>query len=157
MLGLLSALTQELGAWWLVCLVTHLLPGGGQLPSPQGQAPGRCRKSPVLLRTSGSLLTFPFPSSESRPSRCLPGQCFLSRSPCLQCFPSLSDHPHDFQNDLRWRASSPICSLSPAESKTTPLHAFQALGSWTSPHFSRHISFPCPWRGWAIWALRLPS
>ena len=143
LLGLLSALTQELGARWLVCLVTRLLLGGRQRPPPMGQAPRRCGKSPVLLRISGSLF-FPFPSSESRPSSRLPGQCFLSCSPCLQGFPSLSGHPHDFQNDLRWRTSSPTCSLSPVESKTTPLQAFQALGSGTSPHFSGHISFPCP-------------
>lgn len=156
MLGLLSALRQELGAWWLVCLVTHLLPGGGQLPPPQGQAPGRCRKSPVLLQTSGSLLSFPFPSSESRPSCCLPGQCFLSQSPCLQCFPSLSDHLHDFQNDFRWRTSSPTCSLT-CGIKNNPFTCLPGPGLLDiTPLFTSHL-LSLSWRGWAIWVLRSPS
>ena len=156
LLGLLSALRQELGAWWLVRLVTHLLPGGGQLTPPQGQAPGRCRKSPVLLQTSGSLLSFSFPSSESRPSCCLPGQCFLSQSPCLQCFPSLSDHLHDFQNDLRWRTSSPTCSLT-CGIKNNPFTCLPGPGLLdVTPLFMSHLLF-LSWRGWTIWVLRSPS
>lgn len=156
MLGLLSALTQELGAWWLVCLVTRLLLGGHQRPPPMGQAPRCCGKSPVLLRISRSLF-FHFPSSESRPSSRLPGQCFLSCSPCLQGFPSLSGHPHDFQNDLRWRTSSPTCSLFTCGIKNNPFTSLPGPGLFDlTPLFRPHL-LSLSWRGWAIWVPRLPS
>lgn len=73
----------------------------------------------------------------------LPPRPVLSQPVSLPpVFPSLSDHPHDFQNDLRWRTSSPTCSLSPAESKTT-LHMPSrpwALGR----HPTFHATSPFP-------------
>lgn len=54
LLGLLSALTQELGAWWLVCLVTHLLPASnGTSPAALWEEPGAAADQRV------SVLSFP--------------------------------------------------------------------------------------------------
>lgn len=143
MLGLHSALTQELAAWWLVCLVT-ISCQAESAPVSTGTSPGRCRKSPVLLRTngsllrtSGSLLSPLFRRLSLGLHAASQASAFSAVSPASSAF--LSERsPHDFQNDLRWSWLTHLFSFTSWNQKQ-PLYMPSRPWAHESPLFTPHL------------------